>query len=303
MSSSRHDRRAPTELRPLSVTVGQLARADGSGRFAFGELPTLPAPWLAKLIALGSTAAVASLNGPIEVRLREELPDRATLEVIHRPLEGVGATSSRALESSLSALLIPLLNLSQHPRSLIQLVVQSLSSTTAPSFSDSTIDFPESSSQKSWPPSETVLSSHTAPASGIPFSSRAASINAAALAALDAGSVAMRGVPIGVALAYIPAESGEEAGLVLDPTPEEEARATSRYGFGWAFGVGLSATPHGGMDMDGEEGEAELVWVESEGQFTRSEFQEALDLSRSAARQIHGFVREQLKQRFNEVKR
>jgi exosome complex component RRP46 len=181
------------------------------------------------------------------------------------------ATSSRALESSLSALLIPLLNLSQHPRSLIQLVVQSLSSTTAPSFSDSTIDFPESSSQKSWPPSETVLSSHTAPASGIPFSSRAASINAAALAALDAGSVAMRGVPIGVALAYIPAESGEEAGLVLDPTPEEEARATSRYGFGWAFGVGLSATPHGGMDMDGEEGEAELVWVESEGQFTRSE--------------------------------
>jgi exosome complex component RRP46 len=171
------------------------------------------------------------------------------------------ATSSRALESSLSALLIPLLNLSQHPRSLIQLVVQSLSSTTAPSFSDSTIDFPESSSQKSWPPSETVLSSHTAPASGIPFSSRAASINAAALAALDAGSVAMRGVPIGVAL----------AGLVLDPTPEEEARATSRYGFGWAFGVGLSATPHGGMDMDGEEGEAELVWVESEGQFTRSE--------------------------------
>jgi exosome complex component RRP46 len=74
----------------LSVTVGQLARADGSGRFAFGELPTLLAPWLAKLIALGSTAAVASLNGPIEVRLREELPDRATLEVIHRPLEGVG---------------------------------------------------------------------------------------------------------------------------------------------------------------------------------------------------------------------
>jgi exosome complex component RRP46 len=94
----------------------------------------------------------------------------------------------------------------------------------------------------------------------MPFSSRAASINAAALAALDAGSVAMRGVPVGVALV-----------LVLDPTPEEEARATSRYGFGWAFGVGLSAIPHGGMDMDGEEGEAELVWVESEGQFTRSE--------------------------------
>lgn len=68
------------------------------------------------------------------------------------------------------------------------------------------------------------------------------------------------------------------------------------------------------MDMDGEEGEAELVWVESEGQFTRSEVSEtisgdvapsdsfssrqALDISRNAARQILGFVREQLKQRF-----
>lgn len=43
---------------------------------------------------LGSTSALASFSGPIEVRLREELVDRATLEIVHRPLEGVGGMSS-----------------------------------------------------------------------------------------------------------------------------------------------------------------------------------------------------------------
>ena len=37
---------------------------------------------------------MASVTGPVEVRLREELPDRATLEVVHRPLEGVGGKST-----------------------------------------------------------------------------------------------------------------------------------------------------------------------------------------------------------------
>jgi ribonuclease PH len=84
------------------------------------------------------------------------------------------------------------------------------------------------------------------------------------LAALDAGSVAMRGVAVGVSLAYLP--RGEESELVLDPTSEEEARATSRHGFAWAFGVDLSAA-----ETEDSESEAELVWIESEGRFTRLE--------------------------------
>ena len=35
-SSSRIDGRAASELRPISLTLGELDRVDGSGRFAFG---------------------------------------------------------------------------------------------------------------------------------------------------------------------------------------------------------------------------------------------------------------------------
>lgn len=35
-SSSRLDKRAAVELRPLQLSLGQLDRADGSGRFGFG---------------------------------------------------------------------------------------------------------------------------------------------------------------------------------------------------------------------------------------------------------------------------
>jgi hypothetical protein len=38
---------------------------------------------------LGGTTLLASFSGPIEVRIRDELLDRATLEVSHRPLDSV----------------------------------------------------------------------------------------------------------------------------------------------------------------------------------------------------------------------
>ena len=38
----------------------------------------------------------------MEVRLREELPDKATFEVVHRPLEGVGGESSEMFTRSSS---------------------------------------------------------------------------------------------------------------------------------------------------------------------------------------------------------
>lgn len=68
-----------------------------------------------------------------------------------------------------------------------------------------------------------------------------------------------------------------ESQLVVDPTAEEEARAQSRFVFGWAFGEGISSAgsePTGEEDkaMDGEgEAGAELIWTESEGSFSRNE--------------------------------
>ncbi|KAK8846640.1 hypothetical protein IAR55_005727 [Kwoniella newhampshirensis] len=298
--SRRSDGRQPLDLRPINISVGELDRADGSGKFAFG-----------------STAVLASCTGPIEIRLREELPDRATLEVSHRPLEGIGATPSRALVTTLETIFPPLLSLSQHPRSLIQLVVQSLSASSTSSlssFSSSTtyIDTSSSTSQNTWParptsnlndeedrddyrPTSSLSASEYSPSTSYTFSSRAASINASTLAFLSTGSIPMKGLAIAVSVADLTAERG---GLVLDPTTEEEGRAKARFGFGWAFGQGLSLVPkkkandQSRMDVDDAEGEGdgptemELVWVESEGDFTRNEWVEASHISKAAARRI-----------------
>ena len=68
----RADGRSPSALRPISVTLESLDRVDGSAAFAFGELK-----------------ALASVSGPIQVRLAAELPSKASFEVTVRPLAGV----------------------------------------------------------------------------------------------------------------------------------------------------------------------------------------------------------------------
>lgn len=223
---------------------------------AFLHLPPLPSR---SHCTTGPVAALASFTGPIEVRIREERVDRATLEVVHRPLEGVAGTTSRALISTLEGVFAPLLALSAFPRALVQLVVQSLTPAYAP--------HPSSLSegrQAVWPPAEFEQAGAAAPLGGSTFAARAAAINAASLSALHAGSIGMRAVPFAVALASVDGE------LLLDPSAEEEAAATARFGFGWAFGTGISSAK-GAIEVDGEEAEAELVWAEAEGEFSKDE--------------------------------
>jgi len=74
-----------------------------------------------------------------------------------------------------------------------------------------------------------------------------------------------------VAVALLPSDI-----LVLDPTMEEEVKATARFGFGWA----ISSSASEGMEVDDDERlEMELVWVESEGSFSRTEVN-TCDISR-----------------------
>ena len=40
-------------------------------------------------LATGNTQVLASVSGPIEVRLASELPSRAALEIVVRPLVGI----------------------------------------------------------------------------------------------------------------------------------------------------------------------------------------------------------------------
>jgi hypothetical protein len=116
------------------------------------------------------------------------------------------------------------------------------------------------------------------PSTYITFSSRASGINATALAIMVASSLSLRAVPVAISFALLPStnQDRKQSCIVVDPTMEEESKASARFGFGWAIGQGLRKSPKSkssGMDVDGngEEVDMELVWTESEGSFSRAE--------------------------------
>ena len=165
---ARVDGRSPTSLRPLSLSFDKLSRVDGSARFGFGNIPQ----------------ALVSISGPIEVRLAAEQASQATLEIHLRPLSNIPATESKFLSSAISSALTPSLILTQNPRTLIQIVIQTLVSTA---------------NSKQW--KDPLVASI---------------INACTLALLNAGSIPMRGVVCAVALGRT--QGGE---YIVDPTEVE----------------------------------------------------------------------------------
>jgi len=127
-----------------------------------------------------------------------ELPSRATLEVLVRPLSGVPGTTEKSLGKRLRDILEHTLILSHHPRTLIQLVAQSLSPSSSPS-------------------------------------NTAALINASSLALLHAASVPMRGTLCAVTVGK--QKINEEDVLVLDPEGEVEKKGCFAFLFGAAVGA------------------------------------------------------------------
>jgi len=89
------------------LTHHPLVRADGSATFS------------SKLFTI-----LASVNGPIEVQRRDELPEEAAIEVNVRPSAGVGGPRERWMESVIASLLRSLLLVHMHPRTLIQVTLQ-----------------------------------------------------------------------------------------------------------------------------------------------------------------------------------
>ncbi|KAG7088167.1 hypothetical protein E1B28_012188 [Marasmius oreades] len=164
--------RSSTSLREVFLSFDTLSRVDGSARFGFGSVPQ----------------ALVSLSGPIEVRLAAEHPSQATLEVHLRPISNVPSTESKFLSSSISSALTPSLILTQNPRTLIQIVIQTLVSSPGSKWKDGLV---------------------------------ASMINACTLALINAGSIPMRGVVCAVSLGCIRVDSTYV--YVVDPT-EDEAR-------------------------------------------------------------------------------
>ncbi|KAG0054923.1 Exosome component 5 [Gryganskiella cystojenkinii] len=102
-------RTSANQLRPFFSSQNLLNRADGSAQFDFG-----------------GSSVLCSVVGPAEVKIRDEKLDRATIEVIARPLVGLPGIKDKARERFIRETLEPLVLSGLHPRTGIQIVVQTM---------------------------------------------------------------------------------------------------------------------------------------------------------------------------------
>lgn len=93
----------------LTARTSILDRVDGSAELNLGKIKVL-----------------ASVTGPIEAKIRQELPNSASLEIIVRPAIGVGTTRERLLEDKLRSIFQDVIIRHRYPRQLIQIVIQFL---------------------------------------------------------------------------------------------------------------------------------------------------------------------------------
>lgn len=107
MSVARKDGRSKQQLRQMSIEHSPLNRADGSARFS-----------------QGNTVVLCSVTGPAEVKPRNELMDRAFVEVVFKPATGFPATKEKLLEHFLTQTLSAIILTTLHPRSVITVVIQ-----------------------------------------------------------------------------------------------------------------------------------------------------------------------------------
>ncbi|KAG0265063.1 Exosome component 5 [Linnemannia exigua] len=109
MSRLDRTRTSAHQLRPFFSSQNLLNRADGSAQFDFGE-----------------SSVMCSVVGPSEVKLRDEKLDKATIEVVVRPLVGLPGIKDKAREQAIRETLEPLVLSGLHPRTGIQIVVQTM---------------------------------------------------------------------------------------------------------------------------------------------------------------------------------
>jgi hypothetical protein len=75
---------------------------------------------------LGESSVLCSVVGPAEVKIRDEKLDRATIDVVARPLVGVPGVKDKAIERNIREVLESLVLSGLHPRTGIQIVVQTM---------------------------------------------------------------------------------------------------------------------------------------------------------------------------------
>lgn len=200
----------------------------------------------------------------MEVRLALEHPSRATLEIILRPLSNMPGTEAKSLASTIRTLLVPSLLLTVNPRSLLQLVLQSLS--------------PGISGKEKGADPRLV----------------AAMINASTLALLNAGSVPMKGVICAVAVGLLPPSSQSPSpSLALDPSDVELPNLQGSGCFAFMF----SSDAAGATSPTNEIPPCEPVfssWQASPAPFSAEELFEARELARAGASRVWSAMKDSI---------
>ncbi|WIA20371.1 hypothetical protein OEZ85_004794 [Tetradesmus obliquus] len=101
--------RLPSQMRPLLCERSVLSRADGSAKWA-----------------QEGSAVLAAVHGPHQAGQRREDAERAVIEVLVKPRNGLAGPAEREAEEMLRQLLEQVLLTAHHPRTLILVVVQVL---------------------------------------------------------------------------------------------------------------------------------------------------------------------------------
>ena len=182
-------------------------------------------------------------------------------------------TESKSLSSALRTALTPSLLLSHNPRTLIQLVVQSLT--------------PPYSSLNSYSTSTTLGKSSTpvTPRLRINPSLTASLINASTLALLNAGSFPMRGVVCAVGIGRVRTSSE----LVVDPSSDELVLLDGGGTFAFLIAYDSSRSSQNSPHLLTEE----LVWSNwTAYPFGESELVRAQDVARKAVKEVWRCMKE-----------
>lgn len=237
------------------------------------------------LFSFGPTTSLATLSGPMEVRLRDELTDRAALEVNLTPLQGVPGVACTSFEQALHDLFASVVLLHLHPRALLQLNLQTYARPPL---------LVAKRSRVAGQRRQLVQESRPDPDRTLGLAERAAHINAASLAFLDARTP-MRATVLSMCACFvargtrtsldhrawrpdsqqsietdrdmdIQQTAVSDLELVLDPSPAEEALSQASFLFAFAFSGAKPFVP-GGTEM----GVADLVLSQASGRFSWKE--------------------------------
>ncbi|WFD44623.1 exosome non-catalytic core subunit rrp46 [Malassezia psittaci] len=264
--------RIATESRTPDANIGILARADGSGRFGYG-----------------SQISLASVTGPVEVRMRDELTDMASFQVVVSPLDNVPGIPTKAFAAELQTVFGAVLLLHRHPRTLIQLVVQT---TSKPMTTTPTVNLSLNTGEVNTSTEQSNKSLRTAHLRGpdIPFlaSEMATSVNASMLALIDAG-IPLRATVTATSCAVLSVDdalrtrnmdpSHKSICIVVDPSPEEEQCAISCHVYAFAFSGYDPLNPQ----QQDHQTQVELLYCASTGISNAKQRNELYNIAREAA--------------------